>query len=68
VIEAKIDHENGWVTSAEVLDLYGTEEPQKAFHRYVLLALCCAVLCSVFLCCCGDRAHGMLFFSSVLVV
>jgi hypothetical protein len=50
VIEAKIDHENGWVTSAEVLDLYGTEEPQKAFHRYVLLALCCAVLCCAVLC------------------
>lgn len=33
VIEAKIDHEQGWVTSSEVLDLYGTEEPQRAFHK-----------------------------------
>ena len=33
VIEAKIDHEHGWVTSAEVVDLYGTEEPQKSFHK-----------------------------------
>jgi hypothetical protein len=35
VIEAKIDHENGWLSSNEVLDLYSTEEPQKAFHKYV---------------------------------
>ncbi len=34
VIEAKIDHENGWLSSSEVLDLYSTDEPQKAFHKY----------------------------------
>lgn len=33
VIEAKIDHENGWLSSHEVLDLYSTEEPQRAFHK-----------------------------------
>lgn len=33
VIEAKIDHENGWLSSHEVLDLYSTDEPQKAFHK-----------------------------------
>lgn len=33
VIEAKIDHENGWITSHEILDLYSTEEPQRAFHK-----------------------------------
>jgi hypothetical protein len=33
VIEARIDHERGWVTSSEVLDLYCSEEPQKAFHK-----------------------------------
>jgi len=33
VIEAKIDHENGWLTSHEVLDIYGSEEPQRAFHK-----------------------------------
>jgi SH3-like domain-containing protein len=33
VIEARIDHEKGWVTSSEVLDLYCSEEPQKAFHK-----------------------------------
>jgi hypothetical protein len=36
VIEAKIDHENGWLSSHEVLDLYSTDEPQKNFHKYVL--------------------------------
>jgi 26S proteasome regulatory subunit N3 len=35
VIEAKIDHEHGWLSSHEVLDLYSTDEPQKAFHKYV---------------------------------
>lgn len=33
VIEAKIDHENGCLSSHEVLDLYSTEEPQRAFHK-----------------------------------
>ena len=33
VIEAKIDHERGWLSSQEMLDVYSTEEPQKAFHK-----------------------------------
>eukprot|EP00600_Ochromonadales_sp_CCMP1393_P006693 CAMPEP_0174963028 /NCGR_PEP_ID=MMETSP0004_2-20121128/5095_1 /TAXON_ID=420556 /ORGANISM="Ochromonas sp., Strain CCMP1393" /LENGTH=519 /DNA_ID=CAMNT_0016211593 /DNA_START=53 /DNA_END=1612 /DNA_ORIENTATION=+ len=39
VIEARIDHENGWITSHEVLDLYGTEEPQRAFHKRIAFCL-----------------------------
>eukprot|EP01038_Epipyxis_sp_PR26KG_P014909 gene14909-20055_t len=39
VIEAKIDHENGWLSSQEVLDLYSTEEPQKAFHKRIAFCL-----------------------------
>ena len=35
VIEAKIDHENGWLSSHELVDLYSTEEPQRAFHKSV---------------------------------
>jgi 26S proteasome regulatory subunit N3 len=34
VIDAYIDHENGWLISNEQTDIYSTEEPQKAFHRY----------------------------------
>lgn len=39
VIEATIDHENGWLVSNEVVDVYGTEEPQKAFHRRIVFCL-----------------------------
>jgi len=39
VIEAKIDHENGWLSSSEVLDLYSTDEPQKAFHKRIAFCL-----------------------------
>lgn len=39
VIEASIDHENGWLTSNEVTDVYSTEEPQKAFHRRIVFCL-----------------------------
>lgn len=35
MIEASIDHSNGWLLSNEVVDLYSTEEPQKAFHKCV---------------------------------
>ena len=37
VIEASIDHSNSWLLSNEVVDLYSTEEPQKAFHKCVCL-------------------------------
>jgi hypothetical protein len=33
VIEGSIDHGDGWLLSNEVVDLYSTEEPQKAFHK-----------------------------------
>jgi len=39
VIEAKIDHENGWLTSHEVFDIYGSEEPQRAFHKRIAFCL-----------------------------
>ena len=39
VIEATIDHENGWMVSNEVVDIYCTEEPQKAFHRRIAFCL-----------------------------
>lgn len=32
VIDASIDHENGYMQSKEVLDVYSTTEPQDAFH------------------------------------
>lgn len=39
VIEAYLDHENGWLTSSEVVDVYSTDEPQKAFHRRITFCL-----------------------------
>lgn len=39
VIEARIDNENGWLSSQEVLDHYSTEEPQKAFHKRIAFCL-----------------------------
>jgi 26S proteasome regulatory subunit N3 len=39
VIEASIDHENGWLSSNEIIDVYSTEEPQKAFHRRIVFCL-----------------------------
>lgn len=39
VIEAKLDHDSGSLSSHEVLDLYGTEEPQRAFHKRIAFCL-----------------------------
>eukprot|EP01041_Mallomonas_annulata_P011566 gene11566-24186_t len=39
VIEATIDHTSGCLTSNEVIDVYSTEEPQKAFHRRIAFCL-----------------------------
>lgn len=39
VIEASIDHEKGWVTSNDVIDIYSTEEPQRALHRRIAFCL-----------------------------
>lgn len=35
VIEAKVDHEKGWMTSEERRDVYSTEEPRKAFETRI---------------------------------
>lgn len=35
VIEATINHEKGHLLSKDVLDVYGTIEPQQAFHRRI---------------------------------
>ncbi|CAN6674787.1 26S proteasome regulatory subunit Rpn3p [Trichomonascus vanleenenianus] len=35
VIDAKIDHERGFMQSNEVLDVYSTTEPQHAFHERI---------------------------------
>lgn len=39
VIEASIDHEKGYMKSKDVLDVYGTNEPQKAFHQRIQFCL-----------------------------
>jgi 26S proteasome regulatory subunit N3 len=39
VIDAVIDHEEGWLTSKERTDVYATNEPQRAFHQRVEFCL-----------------------------
>lgn len=39
MIEATIDHDNGWLVSNEIVDVYSTEEPQKAYHRRIVFCL-----------------------------
>lgn len=39
VIEATIDHQSGCVTSNDVIDVYSTEDPQKACHRRIAFCL-----------------------------
>ena len=39
IIEATLDHENGYLSSNDVVDVYSTEEPQKAFHRRIAFCL-----------------------------
>lgn len=39
VIEASLDHEKGYMKSRDVLDVYGTNEPQKAFHQRIHFCL-----------------------------
>ena len=34
-----MDHERGYLTSNDVVDVYSTEEPQKAFHRRIAFCL-----------------------------
>jgi len=39
VIEATIDHHNGYVASRETADVYGTQEPMQAFHQRISFCL-----------------------------
>lgn len=39
VIEATIDHSNGWLISEEMVDIYSSEEPQRAFHKRIVFCL-----------------------------
>lgn len=39
VIEAVLDHENGWMQSKENTDIYMTREPQLAFHERIEFCL-----------------------------
>lgn len=39
VIEASINHERGYVQSKETIDIYGTREPQLAFHQRISFCL-----------------------------
>eukprot|EP00752_Nemacystus_decipiens_P002345 g2216.t1 len=39
VIDAVIDHENGWIQSQDVVDVYATDEPQQAFHKRITFCL-----------------------------
>ena len=39
VIEAVLDHENGWMQSKENSDIYSTREPQLAFHQRIQVCL-----------------------------
>lgn len=39
VIEAIIDHENGYVQSKENIDIYSTREPMTAFHQRISFCL-----------------------------
>lgn len=38
-IEAELDHENGWMTSKTVVDIYSSNEPQSAFHARIAFCL-----------------------------
>ena len=39
VIDATINHEEGYVASKEVVDVYATGEPQEAFHKRIAFCL-----------------------------
>merc|ERR1712146_769583 len=39
VIDAVLDHENGWMQSNEVSNVYATDEPQRAFHKRISFCL-----------------------------
>ncbi|CAF3545292.1 unnamed protein product [Rotaria sp. Silwood1] len=39
VIEASINHEQGYVQSREIVDVYTTREPMNAFHQRIQFCL-----------------------------
>lgn len=39
VIDAVLDHENGWMQSNEVSNVYATDEPQRYFHNRINFCL-----------------------------
>ena len=39
MIDAVIDHEKGFVSSKETVDVYSTREPQLAFHQRIKFCL-----------------------------
>lgn len=39
VIDARVDHSTGVVTSKETLDIYSTNEPQQQFHKRIEFCL-----------------------------
>lgn len=39
VIDAVIDHVNGFIQSKEIIDVYSTNEPQKTFHQRISFCL-----------------------------
>ena len=39
MIDATINHEEGFVASKEVIDVYATGEPQEAFHKRIAFCL-----------------------------
>ncbi len=38
-IDAVLDHEQGWMRSRQVADVYATSEPQSAFHARIAFCL-----------------------------
>eukprot|EP01006_Ploeotia_vitrea_P057301 TRINITY_DN68164_c8_g3_i11.p1 TRINITY_DN68164_c8_g3~~TRINITY_DN68164_c8_g3_i11.p1 ORF type:complete len:317 (-),score=-27.90 TRINITY_DN68164_c8_g3_i11:488-1438(-) len=39
VIEATIDHKEGWLINNDMVDVYSSEEPQNAFHKRIVFCL-----------------------------
>ena len=39
MIEARLDHTNGWMQSKDNVDIYCTREPQLAFHQRIEFCL-----------------------------
>lgn len=39
VIEARLDHEKGYMQSKEIMDVYATQEPQEVFHSRITFCM-----------------------------